>query len=110
MVIFEILSSHHHMLRWHEARIDQHTRDMEALHEAGSSLRSRIDALLQEQAASPSASRLGEPLSLRLYLSRVHQHAALLREEMQKQSMFPEWVHAKTCVNAEHFPGHVGLQ
>lgn len=60
MVIFEILASHYHMLTWHEERIDQHTRDMEALHSAGSGLRLRIDALLQQQAASPSAARRGK--------------------------------------------------
>lgn len=54
MVVFEILSSHYHMSRWHEERIEQHTTDMEALHTAGLSLRERIDALVQEQAASPT--------------------------------------------------------
>jgi len=54
MVVFEILSSHYHMACWHEGRIDQHTRDMEALHTAGTSLRERIDALVQEQATSPT--------------------------------------------------------
>ena len=54
MVVFEILSSHYHMSRWHEERIEQHTADMEALHTAGLSLRERIDALVQEQAASPT--------------------------------------------------------
>jgi hypothetical protein len=57
MVVFEILASHYHMARWHEERIDQHTQDMEVLHEAGTNLRTRIDALLKEQAASPSAQR-----------------------------------------------------
>ena len=31
MVVFEILASHHHMARWHEARIEQHEHDLEAL-------------------------------------------------------------------------------
>ncbi|BDA40427.1 Syndetin [Coccomyxa sp. Obi] len=55
MVVFEILASHYHMSRWHEERIDQHTRDMEALHSAGTALRERIDALVQERAASPTS-------------------------------------------------------
>lgn len=54
MVVFEILASHYHMSRWHEERIDQHTRDMEALHSAGTALRERIDALVKERAASPT--------------------------------------------------------
>ncbi len=55
MVVFEILSSHYHMSRWHEERIVQHTGDMEALHSAGLSLRERIDTLVQEQGTSPTA-------------------------------------------------------
>ena len=47
MVVFEILSSHLHMARWHEAKIDQHTRDLEALHEAGAKMRERLLALDQ---------------------------------------------------------------
>lgn len=45
MVVFEILSSHLHMARWHEAKIDQHTHDLEALHEAGAKMRERLLAL-----------------------------------------------------------------
>ena len=47
MVVFEILSSHLHMTRWHEAKIDQHTHDLEALQEAGAKLRERLQALDQ---------------------------------------------------------------
>ncbi len=47
MVVFEILSSHLHMARWHEAKIDQHTHDLEALQEAGAKMRERLLALDQ---------------------------------------------------------------
>ena len=47
MVVFEILSSHLHMARWHEAKIDQHTHDLEALQEAGAKMSERLLALDQ---------------------------------------------------------------
>lgn len=53
MVVFEILSSHLHMARWHEAKIDQHTQDLEALQEAIAKTRERLAALDQEEPASP---------------------------------------------------------
>lgn len=47
MVVFEILSSHLHMARWHEAKIDQHTQDLEALQEATAKIKERLLALDQ---------------------------------------------------------------
>ena len=47
MVVFEILSSHLHMSRWHEAKIDQHTHDLEALQEAAAKMRERLQSLDQ---------------------------------------------------------------
>ena len=54
MVVFEILSSHLHMARWHEARIEQHTRDLDAIQAAGARMRERLSLLGSEEAASPS--------------------------------------------------------
>ena len=54
MVVFEILSSHLHMARWHEARIEQHTRDLDAIQAAGAKMRERLSLLGTEEAASPS--------------------------------------------------------
>ena len=54
MVVFEILSSHLHMARWHEARIEQHTRDLDAIQAAGAKMRERLSLLGSEVAASPS--------------------------------------------------------
>ena len=53
MVVFEILSSHLHMARWHEARIEQHTRDLDAIQAAGAKMRERLSLLGTEEAASP---------------------------------------------------------
>ena len=47
MVVFEILSSHLHMARWHEAKIEQHTQDLNALQEASAKLKERLAALDQ---------------------------------------------------------------
>lgn len=47
MVEFEILSSHLHMARWHEAKIEQHTQDLDALQEASAKLKERLAALDQ---------------------------------------------------------------
>ena len=47
MVVFEILSSHLHMARWHEAKIEQHTQDLDALQEASARLKERLAALDQ---------------------------------------------------------------
>ena len=54
MVVFEILSSHLHMARWHEARIEQHTHDLGAIQAAGAKMRERLSLLSNEDAASPS--------------------------------------------------------
>ena len=54
MVVFEILSSHLHMARWHEAKIEQHTHDLDAIQAAGAKMRERLSLLGNEEAASPS--------------------------------------------------------
>ncbi len=55
MVVFEILSSHLHMARWHEAKIEQHTQDLDALQEASAKLKERLAAL--DQVLTPRQSR-----------------------------------------------------
>ena len=57
MVVFEILSSHLHMARWHEAKIEQHTRNLESIQAAGAKMRERLLLLDTEEAASPSKQR-----------------------------------------------------
>ena len=42
------------MARWHEARIEQHTHDLDAIQAAGAKMRERLSLLGQEEAASPS--------------------------------------------------------
>lgn len=62
MVVFEILASHHHMARWHEARIEQHERDLEALQAQDQELQARMAALEHagpgEEAAGESPGRM----------------------------------------------------
>ena len=54
MVVFEILSSHLHMARWLEAKIEQHTHELDSIQAAGAKMRERLLLLDKEEAASPS--------------------------------------------------------
>lgn len=63
MVIFDILVSHFHMVRWHEAALEQHAADLEGLQAASAALRNCLGGEGGKGASSSESSSQSAPFS-----------------------------------------------